>query len=189
MPHWKGGDRVTPAEEFIEFATVTSPRLRRTAFLLCGDWHTAEDLAQATLVKVFTSWRRISRKDAADSYATRTLVNTYLADKRRKRVGEVLTDIMPESTVQPQAPETRMMLLDALATLPPRARAVVVLRYWSDQSVEQVAAILDCSTGNVKSQSARALDKLRILLADASADDGLVGRQHGLNETKRASDG
>jgi DNA-directed RNA polymerase specialized sigma24 family protein len=67
---------VTPAEEFIEFAAVTSPRLRRTAFLLCGDWHTAEDLAQTTLTKVFGSWRRISRKDAADAYAARTLVNT-----------------------------------------------------------------------------------------------------------------
>ena len=180
---------MTPAEEFIEFATVTSPRLRRTAFLLCGDWHTAEDLAQATLVKMFSSWRRISRKDAADSYATRTLVNTYLADKRRKRVGEVLTDTMPERPVQSQTPEVRLMVLNALATLPPKARAVVVLRYWSDLSVEQVATMLDCSTGNVKSQSARALDKLRILLADAPPDDGPADRPEGMNETTRASDG
>jgi RNA polymerase sigma factor (sigma-70 family) len=123
---------VTPAEEFIEFATVTSPRLRRTAFLLCGDWHTAEDLAQTTLVKVFASWRRISRKEAADTYATRTLVNTYLADRRRKRVCEVLTATLPERPVQPQTPEIRVVVLDALATLPSKARAVVVLRYWSD---------------------------------------------------------
>ncbi len=181
---------MTPAEEFIEFATVTSPRLRRTAFLLCGDWHTAEDLAQATLVKVFASWRRISRKDAADSYATRTLVNTYLADRRRKRVGEVLTDILPEHPVQPQAPEMRVVVLNALATLPPSARAVVVLRYWSDLSVEQVAAMLGCSEGNVKSQSARALDKLRVLLGDIAGDDGPAGRRHGMNETiGGASDG
>jgi RNA polymerase sigma-70 factor (sigma-E family) len=180
---------VTPAEEFIEFATVTSPRLRRTAFLLCGDWHTAEDLAQATLVKVFTSWRHIRRKDAADAYATRTLVNTYLADRRRKRVGEVLTATLPERAIQPQTPEIRVVVLDALATLPSRARAVVVLRYWSDLSVEQVATMLACSTGNVKSQSARALDKLRILLADAPADDGPAGRRHGMNETMGASDG
>jgi len=180
---------VTPAEEFIEFATITSPRLRRTAFLLCGDWHTAEDLAQATLVKMFASWRRISRKDAADSYATRTLVNTYLADKRRKRVGEVLTDTLPERPVHVPTPEVRLLVLNALATLPPKARAVVVLRYWSDLSVEQVATMLDCSTGNVKSQSARALDKLRILLADAPAGDGPPGPRHGMNETMRASDG
>jgi DNA-directed RNA polymerase specialized sigma24 family protein len=66
---------------------------------------------------------------------------------------------------------------------------VVVLRYWSDLSVEQVATMLDCSTGNVKSQSARALDKLRVLLADAAGDDGPAGRRHGMNETMGASDG
>ena len=73
---------MTPAEEFIEFATITSPRLRRTAFLLCGDWHTAEDLAQATLVKMFASWRRINRKDAADAYATRTLASIHRVIRR-----------------------------------------------------------------------------------------------------------
>jgi RNA polymerase sigma-70 factor (sigma-E family) len=186
---WRSADQVTPAEEFIEFATVTSPRLRRTAFLLCGDWHPAEDLAQTTLVKVFASWRRISRKEAADTYATRTLVNTYPADRRRKRVGEVLTATLPERAIQPQTPEIRMVVLDALATLPPRARAVVVLRYWSDLSVDQVAAVLGCSAGNVKSQSSRALDKLRILLGDAAAEIGPVGQQDEMNETMGASDG
>ena len=163
-PRWRSADRVTSAEEFIEFATISSPRLRRTAFLLCGDWHTAEDLARTTLAKMFGSWRRISRKDAADTYATRILINTYLADMRRKRVGEVLTDTLPEYPVHPQAPETRLVVIDALAALPPRARAVVVLRYWSDLSVEQVAAMLGCSAGNVKSQSSRGLATLRNLL-------------------------
>jgi RNA polymerase sigma-70 factor (sigma-E family) len=167
---------VTSAEEFIEFAAAASPRLRRTAFLLCGDWHIAEDLAQTTLVKVFGSWRRISRPDAADAYATRTLVNTYLADRRRKRVEEVLTGKLPERPALAQAPEVRMVVLGALATLPPRARAVVVLRYWADMSVEQVAALLGCSPGNVKSQSARALDKLRPLLGDVAAGSGSPGR-------------
>jgi RNA polymerase sigma-70 factor (sigma-E family) len=184
---------VASAEEFAEFATVTSPRLRRTAFLLCGDWHTAEDLAQTTLAKMFGSWSRISRKDAADAYATRILVNTYLADRRRKHVGEVLTGTLPERPARPQEPETRMVVLDALAALPPRARAVVVLRYWSDLSVEQVAAVLGCSAGNVKSQSARALDKLRILLGDAAAEPGPADPQpvqpHQANETMGASDG
>jgi RNA polymerase sigma-70 factor (sigma-E family) len=155
---------VTSAEEFIEFAATAAPRLRRTAFLLCGDWHIAEDLAQTTLAKVFGSWRRISRQDAADAYATRTLVNTYLADRRRKRVEEVLTDQLPERPAEAQAPELRMVVLGALAALPPGARTVVVLRYWEDMSVEQVAELLGCSTGNVKSQSARSLEKLRVLL-------------------------
>jgi RNA polymerase sigma-70 factor (sigma-E family) len=167
---------VTSAEEFIEFAAAVSPRLRRTAFLLCGDWHIAEDLAQTTLAKVFGSWRRISQQDAAGAYATRTLVNTYLADRRRKRVAEVLTDTLPERPAEAQAPELRMVVLGALATLPPRARAVVVLRYWTDMSVEQVADLLGCSPGNVKSQSARALDKLRPLLGDVAAGPGSPGR-------------
>jgi RNA polymerase sigma-70 factor (sigma-E family) len=158
---------VTSAEEFTEFAVAVSPRLRRTAFLLCGDWHTAEDLAQTALAKVFVSWRRIAQQDAAHAYATRTLVNTYLASKRRKRVGEVLTGKLPERLVEPPPPEARVVVLGALATLPPKARAVVVLRYWADLSVEQVADMLGCSTGNVKSQSVRALDKLRAVLGEA----------------------
>jgi RNA polymerase sigma-70 factor (sigma-E family) len=176
---------VTSAEEFVEFAAVISPRLRRTAFLLCGDWHTAEDLAQTTLVKVFVSWRKIRRQDAVDAYATRTLVNAYLAHKRLKRTGELLTGWFPEQPVQAPAPETRMMLLDALATLPPKGRAVVVLRYWADLSVEQVADMLGCSTGNVKSLSARALGKLRAVLGEEMAESGSPGRPPGERRQSR----
>jgi RNA polymerase sigma-70 factor (sigma-E family) len=138
---------VTAAEGFVEFAKAASPRLRRTAFLLCGDWHTAEDLLQTTLAKVFVSWHKIRRQDAVYAYATRTLVNTYLADRRLKRAGEVLTSRVPECLVEVPAPETRMVVLDALAALPPGGRAVVVLRYWADLSVEQAATVLGCSPG------------------------------------------
>ena len=79
---------MTSAEEFTEFAAAAAPRLRRMAFLLCGDWHTAEDLVQTALAKVFVSWRKIRRQDAAHAYAARTLVNTYLAQKRLKSTGE-----------------------------------------------------------------------------------------------------
>lgn len=158
---------MTSAEDFIEFATAESPRLRRMAFLLCGDWHTAEDLAQSTLAKMFTSWHRIRKRDAAHAYATRTLVNTYTASQRARRSGELPTSVVPERPAPSQPPELRLVVLDALATLSPRARAVVVLRYWMDLSVGQVADLLGCSPGNVKSQSARALDKLRPLLAEA----------------------
>lgn len=157
---------MTPDEEFVEFAAAASARLRRTAFLLCGDWHTAEDLAQATLARLFVSWRRISRRDAAHSYALRTLTNLYLADRRKKRAGELVTGELPERPVEWAAPELRMVVLAALATLPPSARAVVVLRYWADMSVDQVADLLGCSPGTVKSQSSRALAKLRPLLGD-----------------------
>jgi RNA polymerase sigma-70 factor (sigma-E family) len=179
MASWRVGGgsagRVTSAEEFAEFAEVMSPRLRRTAFLLCGDWHTAEDLAQTALTKVFVSWRMIQRQDAVHAYTNRTLVNAYLAHRRLKRTGELLTASFPERAAPDQAPETRMILLDALATLPPRSRAVVVLRYWADLSVEQVAEIMGCSTGNVKSLSARALDKLRLMLGETTAESGTPG--------------
>ena len=161
---------MTSAEEFTEFAAIASPRLRRTAFLLCGDWHTAEDLAQITLAKMFVAWRRVSQLDAVHAYATRTLVNSYLASQRRKRAAELLLSRPPERTAPPQEPELRLVVLDALATLPAKARAVVVLRYWEDLSVEQVADLLGCSPGNVKSQSARSLEKLRAVLGDPAAE-------------------
>lgn len=168
---------MTSELEFTEFAVAASPRLRRAAFLLCGDWHTAEDLVQTTMTKVFVSWRKIRRQDAAHAYAARTLVNTYLTDKRLKRSGEVSTDKLPERPAELPAPETRIVVIDALAMLPPKSRAVVVLRYWADMSVEQAAAVLGCSPGNVKSQRARALDKLRVILGDAMTESGRPARR------------
>jgi RNA polymerase sigma-70 factor (sigma-E family) len=167
---------VTSNEEFVEFAATSAPRLRRTAFLLCGDWHTAEDLAQTALTKVFVSWHKVRQQDAAHAYATRTLVNSYLADKRLRRSKEILTDKLPDSPTTYPAPEMRIVVLDALATLPPRSRAVVVLRYWADLSVDQAANVLGCSPGNVKSLSARALDKLRAVLGDVMTEPVPPGR-------------
>jgi RNA polymerase sigma-70 factor (sigma-E family) len=161
---------VTYATEFAEFASAASPRLRRTAFLLCGNWHTAEDLAQTALAKVYASWPRIRRQDAVHAYATRTLVNAYLADRRLRRNGEILTDRLPDRPAGGPAPETRIVVLDALATLPPRSRAVVILRYWADFNVEQAAAALGCSPGTVKSQTARALSRLKDALGGDWAD-------------------
>ena len=125
---------MTATEEFTEFATGAAPRL-------------------------FVSWRRISKQDAVYAYANRTLVNTYLADRRGQRARELLTSWLPDrADPAGQAPtELRMVVLDALAALPPKARVVVVMRYWADLSVDQVADLLGCSPGNVKSQSARGL--------------------------------
>ncbi len=158
----------TGDDEFVTFAAAAFPRLRRTAFLLCGDWHAAEDFAQVTLTRVYASWHRIIRNDGVNAYATKTLLNAYLADSKRKRHTEVLAGHVPERAVDRPDPELRLAVMAALATLPPKARAVVILRYWEDLSVEQAAAVLGCSAGTVKSQSARALDKLRPLLAENS---------------------
>jgi RNA polymerase sigma-70 factor (sigma-E family) len=180
---------MTSTEEFVAFAEAAAPQLRRTAFLLCGNWHTAEDLAQTALARVFVSWRKIRRQDAAHAYATRTLINCYLADRRLKRAVEVLTERFPERPVAAPSVETRLMVLAALAMLPPRSRAVVVLRYWADLSVDQVAVILGCSPGNVRSQSARALAKLRVLLGDAGGEVRSVSMPQRRSEMGDASDG
>ena len=151
-------------EEFIEFAAVEMVRLRRTAYLLCGDWHAAEDLTQIALTRTLLAWRRISKRENAHAYAHRTLVNAYLGQRQKRRSGEVPISTVPDIAGLPGNSDLRMVLLDALATLPPQARAIVVLRYWEDQSIEQVAETLRCSTSSVKAQSARGLQKLRGLL-------------------------
>jgi len=160
-------------DEFTSFAETASSGLLATAFLLCGDWHTAQDLTQTTLARVFAAWRRIRDKDAVHAYARRTLLNAYFVECRRRRRGEVLTadaSQLPRRQVEAHAPELRLALMTALGTLPPQARAVVVLRYWEDMSIEQVASLLNCSAGNVKSQSSRALAKLRQLLGEDASD-------------------
>ena len=121
---------MSSTEEFTEFAAAASPRLRRMAFLLCGDWYTAEDLVQTALAKVFVSWRKIRRQDAAHAYAARILVNTYLAQKRLKSTGEILTDQIPEQPVQAPGPETRIVVLKRAGHSPapePRCGGAAVL--------------------------------------------------------------
>jgi RNA polymerase sigma-70 factor (sigma-E family) len=171
---------MTPADrdEFASFAAAIAPRLRRTAYLMCGNWHSAEDLTQTTLTKLFASWNRISRHDNLGGYATRTLLNAYLAERRRRPWSELPTADLPERAARTDSPEQRMDIMTALAELPPRARAVVVLRYWSDQSIEQVADLLGCSPGNVKSQSARALQRLRLLLGEELAEPDPDANEH-----------
>jgi len=138
---------------------------------MCGDWHRASDLAQEALIRVYLRWPRLERRGTdLVGYARRALV-TIAIDQSRKRSN----DERPLETV-PEVAEaddgftaqltSRAELLSALEALGPRQRACVVLRYFEDMSVAEVAAALDCSTGTVKSQTARALDTLRTLLAD-----------------------
>jgi RNA polymerase sigma-70 factor (sigma-E family) len=155
---------------FIEFAAADAPRLRRTAYLLCGDWHAAQDLTQTTLVHVFVAWRRIRHADSAHAYAQRTLINNYLATRRRHSSGELVVAELDDQPAAADSTELRLVLLQALGTLSPRARAIVVLRYWEDRSIDQVATLVGCSAGNVKSQSARSLEKLRTYLGDSWHD-------------------
>ncbi|SDT25936.1 SigE family RNA polymerase sigma factor [Jiangella sp. DSM 45060] len=151
-----------------DFVTARRRALLRTAFLLTGDWHAAEDLVQEALTKLYVSWRRLYRGDDLLAYARRVLVNAHIDGTRRPWRREHAVDVVPDFAAADPAdagdPYTRERLLAALAVVPPRQRATLVLRFWEDLSVEQVADLLDCSTGNVKSQTARGLDRLRDVL-------------------------
>ncbi|MET7303769.1 SigE family RNA polymerase sigma factor [Embleya sp. NPDC005575] len=157
--------------DFQEFAATHSRRLFRTACLLTsGDWHAAEDLLQETLGKLYPRWRKISRMEWPFAYAHTTLLRTYFAQQRRKASTERMTDSVPEHADRATGdPELRLTLLDGLAALAPRDRAVLVLRYWEDRSVGQTAEMLDLSEGAVRVRSHRALDRLRGLLGDQLA--------------------
>lgn len=156
--------RAADEAEFREYMAARWPALVRTAYLLTGDRHSAEDLAQTALEKAAVAWGKVRRADNADAYVRRILVNTHLARFRRKRVVKILDTETPEvpSTDSAQQIALRDELLKALATLPKRQCAVVVLRYWEDLTEAQTAAILGCSVGTVRSQAFKALAKLRV---------------------------
>ncbi|MGA6163327.1 SigE family RNA polymerase sigma factor [Amycolatopsis magusensis] len=157
-----GPDSSSYDDEFARFFGERAHQLRSTAYLLCGDWHHAEDLTQAALLKLYLVWPKLERHDRLDAYARQVVTRTFLAERRRPwRRREQLTDLPPEQAGEPGGPEQRMVVLRALAAVPPKQRAVLVLRFWHDLSVEETAAALRCSTGNVKSQSARGLATLR----------------------------
>lgn len=158
--------------EFAEYFAVRSEAMRGTAYLLCGDWHRAEDLVQTAFTKLYLVWDRVARHEVLDAYLRRVLVRLYLDQRRRgwwRR--ETVTDVPAERAALPEAAEGRLTMLRALAGVPPRQRAVLVLRYWEDLSIEETAALLQCSPGTVKSQAARGLDALRtVLMASTSTD-------------------
>lgn len=158
-------------DEFRRFTAARWPGLVRTAYLLTGDLGHAEDLAQTTLIKAYRSWHRVCRVEDVDAYMRRILVNANRSRFRAKRPVEYSVAELPERHAGPDAGhrvEERDALFAALAGLPPRQRAIVVLRYWEDLAEGEVAALLGCSIGTVKSQASRALAKLR-------ADAGLAG--------------
>jgi RNA polymerase sigma-70 factor (sigma-E family) len=143
--------------------------LRRSAFLLCGDWHTAEDLVQSTLVKMYRSWSRVAKRDTVHNYARTVLLRTWLDERRKpwrrsESIGPDLPD-PPDPGVDLAAGVgrdwDRAVVHSALLTLAPRQRAVLVLRYFEELSIAETALVLRCAEGTVKSQAARGLVALR----------------------------
>ena len=151
-------------DDFAEYARTSAGQLRRTAYLLCHDWDLAADLTQTTLARMFVQWKRITRRDNPHAYARQVLSRAFLDHRRTKRSHEVVTAEFTDVPGTSEDTDLRLTLTDALGRLPPRDRAIVVLRYWDDLSVETVAEILGLPAGTVTSQSARSLARLRHLL-------------------------
>ncbi|MFI6921290.1 SigE family RNA polymerase sigma factor [Nonomuraea spiralis] len=148
---------------FAKYVAHRHLRLCRMAYLLTRDWGAAEDLVQTALAKAWVAWRRIEGNP--DPYVYRIIVNTHATWWRRLWRGEVPVETLPETAV-PQdhaaAVEDQAALWKAIATLSPRQRAVIVLHYFEGRTLTQIADILGCSLGAVKSQLGRALTRLRV---------------------------
>lgn len=163
-------------QEFAEYFTARRDAVRRTAYLICGDWHRADDLAQTAFVALHRRWRKVRDKEALDGYVRRSLVRASIDESRRPWRREYAAEAMPEAAdveatdTVGDAVATRSALVDGLQQVPPRQRAVLVLRFLEGQSVADVATTLKCTEGTVKSQTARGLDALRDALGDALDD-------------------
>jgi RNA polymerase sigma-70 factor (sigma-E family) len=163
--------------EYLAYVHGRTAALRRTAYLLCGDDHQADDLVQETITKLYVRWSKVSRADNVDAYAHTVLVRTFLDDKRRGwwRVRLGPPPDRPAPALPASDVEERAVLRAALSQVPPRQQAVLVLRFLCDQPVGVVARTLGCSEGTVKSQTAHGLTALRRILGD---------RVHSLGSTR-----
>ncbi|OZM71446.1 SigE family RNA polymerase sigma factor [Amycolatopsis antarctica] len=155
-------------QEFAEYFAAKRDSVRRTAYMLCGDWHKADDLAQTAFVALHRRWRKIRDRSATDAYVRKTLVRASIDESRRPWRRERNVDVLPESVAAGTRFDERIVdredLLAGLRQVPPKQRAVLVLRYFEGMDVGGVAKALGCSEGNVKSQTARGLAKLREVL-------------------------
>jgi RNA polymerase sigma-70 factor (sigma-E family) len=165
---------VTPDEKYTAYVTARLTWLHKVAFLLCQDWAQADDLVQIAITRLYVHWRRASAVDNLDGYTRTILIRVFLAEQRtgwRKRVTAFRQ--LPDTPAMTTDPDVALDLRTALAALAPRQRAAVVLRFYCDLSIEQTADALNCSTGTIKSQTARALAILRSDLRRSSVKEHL----------------
>lgn len=159
-------------EDFTEFAHARTPHLYRSAWLLCGDPHRAEDLVQETLAKIYVRWhRRLAASiDNPAGYAQTTLVRTFISSQRRRSNHERPVESLPDRGHVDEDADVRVTLTAALAQLQPLDRAVLVLRYLDDVSVADTARQLGVGPGAVRTRSLRALERLRSVLGTSLND-------------------
>lgn len=159
--------------DFAAWMTARQPSLHRTARLLTGDHHTAEDLVATTLAKVYLAWHKVERRESIDGYARRILVNEHHSLwrrpwRRREHAEERLPE--PHGTRDHYDEGERDGLWRLVATLPRRQRAVIVLRYYEDLTEAEIAEVLNISPGTVKSQASRGMATLRAQAAERGID-------------------
>src|ERR1044072_7509525 len=165
--------RRTVELQYTEYVSARMPVLRRTAFLLCGDRHRADDLVQTATPRLYLKWRRASEADNLDAYVRAILVRTFLNDQRRGWFQRERGTAEPAARAAPAPePDTKSVLHAALATVPARQRAALVLRFLCDQSVADVAVLLGCAEGTVKSLTSDGLKSLRRKLSGDSVHTG-----------------
>lgn len=174
-PHESGPSAEGDGDDFEAYAAARQHHLFRTAYLLCGDRDRAQDLVQTTFVALLRSWKRARLAENPDAYAKKALFRAFLSEQRKLRRSTSVHAFRSEDwsaarSAGREPTELRLVVLDALRSLPPKPRAMVILRYWEDLSIEETAALLGCSEGNVKSQCSRSLAKLRSLLGDRFAE-------------------
>lgn len=171
--------RVEWEREYVDYATAGMERLKRLAYTLCGDVHSASDLVQSTLVRLYERWPRVRGVEHVDAYVQKMLLRQFLMEQRRPWSRIRLSGHLPETAAPARTDDERPILVAALRRLPPRQRAVLVLRFLYDLPIGEVAALLGCGEGTVKSQSSRGLATMRGLLDEPVAARTTLGSSHG----------
>jgi RNA polymerase sigma-70 factor (sigma-E family) len=169
--------------QFSEYFVARRDVVRRTAYLMCGDWHWAEDLTQSAFVRLAAAWQRVRDPQALDAFVRTCLVRTYLTETRRmwRRRERPVADPPDVAGVVDDAEATtsRVAFAHALQQVPPRQRVTLICRFYQGLDVAETAAVLGCSEGTVKSQTARGLAALREVLGDAVPARATAGATDG----------
>ncbi len=169
--------------EFADYMSARMASLRRLALLLCQDWHRADDLVQAAMTRLYLRWEMAASADSIDAYVRTILVREFIRERRTNWARRVsVTSRPPDLPSPPPDREDFLDLRTAVAGLPPRQRAVLVLRFYCDMSIDECATALGCTPGTVKSQTAKALTSLRRVLSPvpnppSAADDKTSAHQ------------
>lgn len=154
---------------FRAWVAVRREPLRRSVYLMCGDWHLADDVVQDAMTRLYVVWERVARRGDPEPYVRRIVVNLLIDHSRRPARQETPREALPEAAEADTDDDRRDGLVAALNGVPPRQRATLVFRFWEGLSVDETASIMNCSTGTVKSNTSKGLANLREILSHDSA--------------------